>query len=49
MKEKIKMVIVTINCGGKTPDSYKELVPLFTKGGGSTTEKFEPDIIAIGL
>jgi hypothetical protein len=23
------MMIVTINCGGKTPDSFKELLPVF--------------------
>jgi synaptojanin len=46
LKDKIKMVIVTINCGGKQPDSYKELVPLFSKG---TPDKFDPDIIAVGL
>jgi hypothetical protein len=29
VKDKVKMMIVTINCGGKTPDSYKELLPVF--------------------
>lgn len=45
-KDKIKMIIVSINCGGKQPDSYKELVSVFSTG---TPEKFEPDIIAVGL
>ena len=45
-KDKVKMSIVTINCGGKTPDSYKELLPVFKSG---TPENFEPDIIAVGL
>ena len=39
-------MIITINCGGKQPDSYKELLPIFQK---DTPPDFEPDIITIGL
>jgi hypothetical protein len=39
------MLIVTLNCGAKQPDNYKELKPLFEVKNGSP----EPDIIVVGL
>lgn len=43
--EKTNMIIVTLNCGAKQPDSYKELKPIFER----KLEGFEPDIIVVGL
>lgn len=37
--------ITTLNCAGRLPDSYKELVPIFKK----QIDGVEPDIICVGL
>lgn len=44
--ERIKMMIVSINCAGKTPDKYQELLPVFER---QMEGVFEPDIIVVGL
>ena len=44
--DRIKMMIVSINCAGKTPDKYQELLPVFER---KMDEVFEPDIIVVGL
>jgi len=38
-------MIVSINCAGKMPDSYKELMPIFQKQDATS----DPDIVVIGL
>lgn len=43
--EKTNMIIVTLNCGAKQPESYRELKPMFER----KLEGFEPDIIVVGL
>jgi|LauGreDrversion4_2_1035121.scaffolds.fasta_scaffold1263795_1 hypothetical protein len=40
------MMIVSINCAGKTPDKYQELLPVFER---QMEGVFEPDIIVVGL
>jgi hypothetical protein len=27
--EKVKMMVITLNCAGKLPDNYRELLPIF--------------------
>ena len=39
------MKVVTLNCAGRQPDSFKELVPLFEK----QLKGWEPEIIVVGL
>ena len=43
--EKTNLSIVTLNCAGKQPDSYKDLIPIFQR----QLEGYEPDIIVVGL
>ena len=43
--QKIFLHITTLNCAGRQPESYKELVPMFS----SLVDDVHPDIIVVGL